>query len=68
MDKVYYNTEIYEGVTISTTICNRLAYGYKPHVGSRMCMSCSYCYDVNRDERYVKCRKKIKNEVKKRTT
>ncbi len=59
MDEVKYKTIQSDGVTISITPCTRLK-RKGVLVGTGECMACSYCYDVDRKEKIVKCRK-IKN-------
>lgn len=59
MDKVKYETEAEGDLEFSVTMCERLKRRYI-YIGSAFCMGCSYCYAVNREEQYVKCRKKVK--------
>lgn len=58
MNNVSYDTKKIRGVTVSTTLCDRRRDRYR-YVGSIMCMACSYCYDVDRENKIVKCRKNI---------
>ena len=55
MDKVKFDPK-------TDTPCTRLKCK-GVFVGSRMCLACSYCYDVNREENYISCLKKVKNFV-----
>jgi hypothetical protein len=64
MEKVYYKTEFKNGVELTTTKCERRK-NFIYNVGSRFCLSCSYCYDINTDLKYVVCRKIISGCVPK---
>ena len=60
MEKVYYKTSTSLNGKVTDTPCiRRKNFGY--NVGSRFCLSCSYCYDINVDEKYVMCIKKVKS-------
>ncbi len=60
MEKVEYKTRQSNGVRISTTECTRLR-RKGILVGTRECMACSYCYDVDQKKKFVVCRKKRMN-------
>ncbi len=62
MEKVRYKTKqsyLDPGDTESITPCIQLK-RTDVLVGTYECMACSYCYDVNRDKKYVVCRKILK--------
>jgi len=59
MTTIEYKTKQSNEVRISITECTRLK-RKGVLVGTRDCMACSYCYDVNRIKKYVVCKKTIK--------
>ena len=58
MNLVPYETENKRGVRLSITRCDRLKYK-KRLVGTRQCIACSYCYDIDSENKLVRCRKNI---------
>lgn len=61
MIKVFFETAEFNGGEVSITECTRLkTKGIK--VGSRLCISCSYCTSYSPSEKYVTCRKKLKTD------
>lgn len=57
MNKIYYKTKTSMGMKITITPCDRRK-NISWNVGSRACLACSYCYDINRVEKFVICKKK----------
>ncbi len=60
MEKVKFEVQKGGGLRFSITPCTKRKPKNYYYVGSRLCCSCSYCYDIDKVNQIVSCRKKVK--------